>query len=413
MGIYVRRRADGSLQSPFYWMKFGIHPLTGQSLGKRRPTAVKVEADTPEERRLNKATAEAIYNRAHNAALLDSPEKKALAAKEANVPTFREVAAAYEANCGHSGKVQEINKIKQLVNYRFPSTLLGATICLGDLPVTAVRPGVVKEFRTARLNPKLAASNGYVRHCGPSTVNTIIDVLRMVISSAVAADQLESNPLLRTALPRLNPKDFGGSEFVARVIERDEMDRMCAAVADRIEIESIPRAEGQTLLVFAVETMLRRGSLLRLTWDNFKHTHFIPLNAKVSRKHNPATVTPETHANLARIVRINKFVFGSFWAHGQSLASKDAAEQRLTRWFAEVCRLADVPHGRADNGATFHCLRHTGATWAIENGHDHKSVMEAGGWKNVTLFTNTYVKTDVKRVRAVSEGMFKKKTQVA
>ena len=66
-----------------------------------------------------------------------------------------------------------------------------------------------------------------------------------------------------------------------------------------------------------------------------------------------------------------------------------------------ACDAAKVPHGRADNGVTFHSLRHTGASRALEHGADIRTVQELGGWTNLKQLMRYLHPTDAAKKRAV------------
>jgi integrase len=219
---------------------------------------------------------------------------------------------------------------------------------------------------------------------------------------------------LLAGLTRRTPKDtetrwFSESEF-ARFIE---------ALQGQAAILGIPRAEGLAMAYTAVETLLRLSSLLRLTWPMYRGTHLVPLNAKVKILESP--VTPNMQQLFAALPTNTDRLFASFdrvaaraKRHGIILsdARRHAAAAGIAdRWFAEVCRLAELPCGREHHGVTFHSFRHTGATWLLNGSATRppvsvKTVMALGGWKNVRTFMNTYCHTDTQMVRAAASSLF-------
>lgn len=52
------------------------------------------------------------------------------------------------------------------------------------------------------------------------------------------------------------------------------------------------------------------------------------------------------------------------------------------------------------NGVTIHCLRHTGATRALQAGHSVRSVMDLGGWRLPSTVMRYLHATDIDVQRA-------------
>jgi integrase len=95
-------------------------------------------------------------------------------------------------------------------------------------------------------------------------------------------------------------------------------------------------------------------------------------------------------------------VFPSFHTSDRKTAAKNVAIRR----FDDLCQLAGVPHGRKADGVTFHCLRHTGATRALQRGASVRTVMKLGGWKDETSVMR-YVHAADSDVRAAAESIAK------
>jgi integrase len=195
----------------------------------------------------------------------------------------------------------------------------------------------------------------------PATVNREFDVLKAMLRAAMP-DYLDTNPM--SELRRLRQP-----ETEARVLTFEEERRLLDAcgVSDR------------AFIVTALDTLLRLGSLLTLKWEQvkFDQRSIVPLNAKVKTRAKP--ITTRMYQALKAMPQTSPFVFAQF--HVASRGKADP-KNKATRRFDALCELAQVPHGRAVNGVTIHCLRHTGATRALQAGHSIRAVMDLGGWKN-------------------------------
>jgi integrase len=136
--------------------------------------------------------------------------------------------------------------------------------------------------------------------------------------------------------------------------------------------------EDKALILTALDTLLRLSSVIRLEWPQvkFPQRSILPLNAKVSTDAKP--MSTRLYDALSAIRRPGGYVFESL--HGG--LGETAAKNRAIRRFAELCDAAEITRGRARDGLTFHCLRHTGATRALQRGASLRTVMKLGGWKN-------------------------------
>jgi integrase len=355
MGIYTRQ------DSPFYWKKYDTDPTTKRA--PRPPASTRIPWDAPSKalRDANKRDAELQYAQD----LLDiRANKQALPAI-----LFADYATTVYLPTTVHLRGNEGSTIKSLIKD------------FGHWLLTEITIDVVRAWRVTKVATHEA-----------STVNLYASVLSKLLTRAVPT-YLESNPLAafkhgtqRKQLERLDER-----EFEARAFSNDEFLSFVRAIDSQDAICGVPKAEGLALAYAAVETLVRRGSLLTLTWADDRGTQFITKNTKVSRGKSKAPkakpITPHLRVCLDDLPRDtpDRLIFASF--HTTPAGYKQHAQL----WFRTVCQIAKLPYGRATHGLTFHSFRHTGATWYLKAGYSVKAVMQLGGWTNAQLFLDTYV----------------------
>lgn len=236
--------------------------------------------------------------------------------------------------------------------------------------VAAIRVEDVTEWMTWRK-----------RQVSPATVNRELDVLKSVLRSAV--------PRYLSVSPASELRRFRVVETERRVLTPDEEARLLA-VGTEVD---------QAWIVLALDTLLRLSNTVDSKWAQVKLERriILPLNAKVS--HDVVPMSSRLTTALSALPRDGDWVFPHF--HG---GSGQSPKQRAIRRFDLLCRLAKVDYGRAAEGVTFHCLRHTGATRALQRGASVRTVMKLGGWKDERSVMR-YVHASDQDVRDAAESI--------
>lgn len=319
MGIF--RRKD----SPFWWCLL-------EGTGRRLSTGVPHTGGSPAQERELRRQAVTVY-----------AEKKAAAAVRVAKPEmrFRAYARWYETHIAshRRGYARDASILRQLVK------------AFGDDTLTAVDAHRVREWMTTRLTAKLK----------PASVNRELDVLKAMLQSAVPK-YLERSPLGEVRRLRV-------AEAERRILTLEEERRLLAVADD----------EDRALILVALDTLLRLSSVVQLQWAQVKWGRgvIIPLNAKVSLDAVP--LSARVRAALEILSQDGPYVF----ARLHQGTGTTAAKNKAIRHFDALCRHAGIPHGRMRNGVTFHCLRHTGASRALQAGASVRTVMKLGGWKDI------------------------------
>jgi integrase len=322
MGLYVRP------DSPWFWFRLEGTP-------RRVSTRVPHTGSSPLQTRELRRQAETIYH--------DAQAKQALA-DAGLVPTlkptisFSRFADWYEAHVVAHQRGRE----------RTASMLRSLRLYFGRFDdLTAISAASAREWMTWRK-----------KQVAPATVNREFDVLKAMIRTAIP-EYLDAHPLA-------DVRRLRQPETEARVLTFDEETRLL----------DVCGPSDRAFILAALDTLLRLGSLLALKWDQVKYDErvIVALNAKVHTR--PKPISSRLYQALKALPVTGPYVFAQFHTGRKAGSPKN----RATRRFEALCVLANVPHGRAVHGITIHCLRHTGATRALQAGASVRTVMELGGW---------------------------------
>lgn len=222
------------------------------------------------------------------------------------------------------------------------------------------------------------------RQVGPNTVNRELDVLKSLLRAAV--------PRYLAASPAADLRRFRIPEQERRILTEEEEARLLA----------VSGPSDRAWLILAIDTLLRLSNTILLRWPQVKLDRgvIVPLNAKVA--HDVVPISARLAAALTPLQQPDGYVFAQF--HDHAKGGTQAAQQKAIRRFDLLCQLAGVPHGRAVDGITFHGLRHTGATRALQRGASVRTVMKLGGWKDERMVMR-YVHASDADVRAAAESI--------
>ena len=341
MSVYTRK------DSPFYWIYL-------EGTGIRERTDIRIRGGSPQQDKELARQALEIYTLRKLGAAKDGPRRPVI-----TFAAFADWYADHHA-AHHRGHVREQSMVRQLQVYfdRFDT-------------LTHVTADVVKEWMTWRKHT-----------VAPGTVNRELDVLKAMLKAAA--------PKYLAASPIAGVRRFRVEEHEPRVLTHDEEQRLLIAAGP----------EDKAWLLVALDTLLRLSNVVLLKWPQVKLSQgvIIPLNAKV--KHDAVPITLRMRQALNQLTVTTDWVFPSFHTSPKPTAAKNRAMRR----FDDLCQLAGVPHGRKAGGVTFHCLRHTGATRALQNGASVRTVMKLGGWKDETSVMR-YVHAADSDVRAAAESI--------
>jgi integrase len=328
MAVYSRP------DSRFYW-----YTLEGTQL--RRSTGVPVHGGSPQQDKELRRQAEQIY--AAEQAKVAQTRAGLIVARP--LITFTEYLRWYEPHIAahHRGYAKGRSMLKRL------------RTTFGPLPLSAIQADTVLEWMTARK-----------KSVKPATVNRELDVLKAVLSSAVPK-YLDRSPLGNRS-PLGIVRRLRVPEQEPRILTREEEATLLDAADDEL----------RAIVIVALDTLLRLSNVAFLKWAQVKPRIIVPLDAKVA--HDMVPVTARMRDALDQLPQRSVYVFPGLHEKGKG---PTAAKNILIRQFDALCQSAGLPHGRAAHGLTFHCLRHTGASRALQAGASVRTVMKLGGWKDL------------------------------
>lgn len=349
MGVVTR--AD----SKYYWLNL---ERPGQRV-KRESSGVLVDAPTKKLRDDQRALAEAVYT-IRMAALVRGEHGLD---KRQSIP-FVKWADWYEDHKTNkkASAERELSAIKHLRAFFARDTL------------DQIDRHRVQEYVTWRMTSVKA-----------TTANRETDILKHMLVEAV--------PKYLAASPIVGMKRTRGQKRGTRILTLDEFRRLKKVIQEHT-IQNIEPVEGWAFFIVAVDTFMRLGDLVALTPDQVFADHIHVEDPKVGPY--DTTLSPRARRALQALRRRDPsapWVFPTLQKsktkrHGSTTkvrkgVSSTAPELQGSRFFWKACELADVPHGRAVRGVTFHSLRHTGATRFMATGGSLRDLMQQGGWADL------------------------------
>lgn len=328
-----------------------------EATGQRLSTGIPRDGGSPVQNKEQRRQAQEVYAKAQARA---ASQKHGLTVAKETI-SFEHWTAWYELHVSahHRSADKERSMLRRLVAHfdRYPDLSL-------------IDDAAIKEWMTLR-----------AKQVKRGTVNRELDLLKA---------------LLRAAVPKYLPT------FPAPDIRRfrvEETERRVLTEAEEARLLAVCGPTDRAFLLTALDTLLRLGNVVGLKWAQVKPDVIVPLNAKVSLDAVP--ISSRLAEALQALPRSGDYVFPQFHTKGKG---KTSAKNQAIRQFDRLCQLAVIPHGRAVDGVTFHCLRHTGATRALQRGASVRTVMKLGGWKNERSVMR-YLHASDSDVRAAAESI--------
>ena len=188
----------------------------------------------------------------------------------------------------------------------------------------------------------------------PSTVNSMMKLVRAVLHQAVEWDWLEKAPKVRM---------FPAGVVKLRFISRDDADRLVAALPPYLAV----------LAEFSFQTGLRMSNATHLKWANVNlEKKQAWVNAEDAKMRKPIPVPLSEVA-----IRLIESQIGK---HGEYVfvhKGKPTTTTSCYAWYAAL-RETGIENYR------WHDIRKTWASWHVQNGTSLLELKELGGWSDLS-----------------------------
>jgi integrase len=261
----------------------------------------------------------------------------------------------------------------------------------GTTPLRSISYGSLLKLKSELLKAKTKrkGDDGEPRRRSIATVNRYLQLLRQVLNVAVREGWLQRNPF-NAGAPLITISDERKRK---RVLSRAEESRLLAACGERLTIykrrgkeltmhdDGSRRAHLRPLLVCLLDTAMRSGEALKLTWDDLdfdtRHATVQEFNTKTLTERS-APVSARLARELARLYpvtskRADRLVFG--------------VTDNFRRSFAGACRHARI------TGLRVHDLRRTAATHLLRGGMPIEEIARILGHADIKT-TYIYIGVD-------------------
>ena len=234
------------------------------------------------------------------------------------------------------------------------------TRIVGDFDLAAYTVQDVEIYKAKRL-----------KEVSPVKVNIDFRTLRAFFQTALRWELIGENPFHGVKQIKVPPK-------APTYLTRDEFQKLLGAI-------TVPLFKN--LVVFAVCTMMRSGEIVSLTWDS------IDLRRRLILIENTKEFRVKT--SKPRAVPMNDWVF-KFLATQEKKVGKIFSfpdGRQLTVWYVGHRFKKFIRKAGLSEDIHFHSLRHTGATWLVQDGVSIYAVQRLLGHSTISV-TQVYTRLE-------------------
>lgn len=219
---------------------------------------------------------------------------------------------------------------------------------IGTQPVSAVaHPDALEEIR----------KDGLAEGWSHSTVDRLMKTVRAVLRKCVPWRYLEHAPIVPM---------YGETETEPRWLTHEQFDSLLAELPPHLKVAA----------QFAVYSLLRMRSQSRLTWDRVdlqRKMIWIPASQMKGAKTHALPLSKAAIQVLKEARTLSPTGDRVFQFEGRPIDDFNTAAYQKAMERAGI------------EGANWHTLRHTGASWAVQNGVTLPELMVLGGWKSYRM----------------------------
>ncbi len=299
-----------------------------------------------------------------------------------------------------------LNSIKQSTRVSYETFITKhISPVIGKIKLQNLRPDIIQKFYNDKLeNGRLDGKGGL----SPKTIKNIHVMLHEALEQALKNGLIARNVTEAVTLPKITKKEM-------RVLTSDEQSRL---------LKLCNNENNGIFVILALSTGMRLGEILGLKWEdiNFKNklltvkrtvNRLKNYNSNIDSKTALIVNSPKTE-NSIRIIPLNEkilkclksyktFQNEKYFKLGVHMEEDNfvfpnslgntGEPKTYQKIFTNLTKEANIEN------AHFHCLRHTFATRALEEGIPAKTVSEILGHANVstTLDLYSHVLLDTKR----------------
>lgn len=279
----------------------------------------------------------------------------------------------------------------------------------GKTPLRAITYGAIKRYKSERLKvpTKRKTPDGQPRPRSVASVHRELQLLRHMLNVAVREGWLPKNPF-NSGEPLINMADERGRR---RMLSREDESRLLTACGERETTYERRRGEKVTtvtmhdrgrgrshlraLLVCLLDTAMRAGEALKLTWDD------IPLDGRRAtvQEFNTKTLSERAAPVSERLARELAKLYPVTSKRRDRLVFGLTSNFRTS--FASACAHASI------TGLRVHDLRRTAATRLVRGGMPIEEVSRILGHKDIQT-TYRYIGVDddtVSRAAAIIDEL--------
>lgn len=248
--------------------------------------------------------------------------------------------------------------VKSTFAYRtyliYKGALENAKRIWGNVPLQALTPRHLDRYKTERLSENVA----------PVTVNIELRTLKAAMNTAIRWKQLELNPFAQiraVRVPDAPPTYFSKLDF--------------QKLLNLISEEWL-----KEILLFAVLTGMRRGEILNLRWQDVdlqRRIIFIQSNPTFKTKQGKRRVVPMNDILQIMLKRKSERSTGEYIFHLRGRKINDDHASKKLKKYVRAIGLNGKLH--------FHSLRHTFASWLVQDGVSLYEVQKLLGHSSIAV----------------------------